>query len=81
MYLFMESRITHLVPDANLDLLGFTTVRAGRGTKACGKSRGRGLFMCINKRWCNPGHVSGDSVLSGSRTVSYYPAILFAERV
>ena len=44
------------------DLLGFTAVRADRDTKASGKSKGGGLIMYINNRWCNPGHISVKTV-------------------
>ncbi|KAI3361741.1 hypothetical protein L3Q82_001954 [Scortum barcoo] len=33
-------------------------VRADRDTKACGKRKGGGLALYVNKRWCNPGHVN-----------------------
>ena len=39
LFLFMETWLNHLVPDANVDLLGFTAVRADRHTKASGKTR------------------------------------------
>ncbi|KAI3355347.1 hypothetical protein L3Q82_017888 [Scortum barcoo] len=48
--------------DANVDLLGFTAVRADRDTKASGKSKGGGLIMYVNNRWCNPGHISVKTV-------------------
>ncbi|KAI3364634.1 hypothetical protein L3Q82_011411 [Scortum barcoo] len=44
------------IPDANVELPDFSTVRADRDTKACGKRKGGGLALYVNKRWCNPGH-------------------------
>ncbi|KAI3354583.1 hypothetical protein L3Q82_019078 [Scortum barcoo] len=46
------------IPDASVELPDFSTVRADRDTKACGKRKGRGLALYVNKRWCNPGHVN-----------------------
>lgn len=56
--IFMETWLTQLIPDANVELQGFTAVRADRDTQACGKSKGGGLIVYIKNRWCNPGHVS-----------------------
>ena len=39
LFIFTETWLNHLVPDANVDLLGFTAVRADRDTKASGKSK------------------------------------------
>lgn len=58
LFIFTETWLNHLVSDANVDLLGFTAVRADRDTQASGKSKGGGLIMYVNNRWCNPGHVS-----------------------
>ncbi|KAI3351278.1 hypothetical protein L3Q82_005829 [Scortum barcoo] len=58
LFILTETWLNHLVPDANVDLLGFTAVRADRDTKASGKSKGGGLIMYVNNRWCNPGHIS-----------------------
>lgn len=63
MYLFTESLLTHLIPDANVHLPGFTTVRADRDAKVCEKGRGGGLMMYINRRWCNPSHASAKVIL------------------
>ncbi|KAI3355793.1 hypothetical protein L3Q82_004360 [Scortum barcoo] len=62
LFIFTETWLNHLVPDANVDLLGFTAVRADRDTKASGKSKGGGLIMYVNNRWCNPGHISVKTV-------------------
>ena len=58
LFIFTETWLNHLVPNDNVDLLGFTAVRADRDTKASGKSKGGGLIMYVNNRWCNPGHIS-----------------------
>uniref|UniRef100_A0A665T724 Reverse transcriptase domain-containing protein n=1 Tax=Echeneis naucrates TaxID=173247 RepID=A0A665T724_ECHNA len=63
LYIFTETWLNHLVPDANVDLPGFTVVRADRDANACGKSRGGGLIIYINHRWCSPGHVTVKEVL------------------
>lgn len=41
-----------------MELRGFTLVRADRDTKACGKSKGGGLILYVNNRWCNPSHLT-----------------------
>ena len=35
--IFTETWLTHLIPDTNVNLPGFSAVRADRDTKACGK--------------------------------------------
>lgn len=50
--------LTSNIPNANVDLPGFSVVRADREGKLCGKSKGGGLAIYINNRWCNPGHVT-----------------------
>ena len=37
LFIFMETLLNHLVPDANVDLLGFTATRDDKDTKASGK--------------------------------------------
>lgn len=54
LFIFMETWLTEL----RLDQCGFTAVRVDRHTEACRKSRGGGLTVYINNRWCKPGHVS-----------------------
>ncbi|CAM4645751.1 unnamed protein product [Leuciscus chuanchicus] len=53
-----ETWLTQNTPDANVDLPGFTTVRADRDCGHSGKSNGGGLTLFINNRWCNQGHVT-----------------------
>lgn len=40
-----QSQLTGCIPDANVELCGFTSVKANRDTKACGKSKGGGLIL------------------------------------
>ncbi|KAI3376464.1 hypothetical protein L3Q82_016931, partial [Scortum barcoo] len=54
----LEAQGAASIPDANVELPDFSTVRADRDTKACGKRKGGGLALYVNKRWCNPGHVN-----------------------
>ena len=51
-----ETWLTQNTLDANVDLPGFTTVRADCGRS--GRSKGGGLALFINNRWCNQGHVT-----------------------
>ncbi|KAI4890783.1 hypothetical protein NFI96_007798 [Prochilodus magdalenae] len=53
-----ETWLTGNIPDSNVDIPGFTTVRADRDAKLSGKSKGGGLVLFVNIRWCNPGHVT-----------------------
>lgn len=55
---FTETWLTASIPDANVELPDFSAVRADRDTRACGKRKGGGLTLYVNKRWCNPGHVN-----------------------
>ena len=52
-----ETWLTASTPEADVDLPGFTTVRADKDTKATSKRKGGGLAVFINKRWCNPRHI------------------------
>ncbi len=58
-----DTWLTAHIPDANVELPGFTTVRADRDTNASGKSKGGGLVLYVNNRWSNPGHCSIKSVI------------------
>ena len=53
-----ETWLTSNIPDLNVELPGFTTVRADRDLKLSGKRKGGGLALYVNIRWCNPGHVT-----------------------
>lgn len=66
-----QSWLAGCIPDANVDLRGFTSVKGNRDTKACGKSKGGGLILDVNDRWCNPSHVTvKDTVLPRFGTAS-----------
>ncbi|KAI3367896.1 hypothetical protein L3Q82_026726, partial [Scortum barcoo] len=56
LFIFTETWLNHLVPDANVDLLGFTAVRADRDTKASGKSKGGGLIIADAATSCEKIH-------------------------
>ena len=51
------SWLTELTPDTNATLDGFHLLRADR-TRESGKSKGGGLAVFVNDRWCNPGHTT-----------------------
>ena len=55
---FTETWLHEQIPDSNVTVPGFQTVRADRDTTATGKKKGGGLAVLVNNRWCNPGHVS-----------------------
>lgn len=61
--MFTETWLTPSIPDFNVELPGFSIVRADRDTAACGKSKGGGLILYINNRWCNPGHFTVKSTI------------------
>ena len=58
-----ETWLTQNTPDANLDLPGFTTVRADWDCGRSGKSKGGGLALFINNRRCNQGHVTVKEIM------------------
>ncbi|KAI3369253.1 hypothetical protein L3Q82_007798 [Scortum barcoo] len=45
-----ETWLTASIPHANVELPDFSTVRAARDTRACGKRKGGGLALYVNKR-------------------------------
>lgn len=53
-----ETWLTSYIPDANVELSGFMAVRADRDTKTSSKSKGGGLILYTNNRWCNPSHLT-----------------------
>lgn len=55
---FTETWLHQDVPDNNIALAGFETIRADPDFAACGKQKGGGLAVFINKRWCHPGNIS-----------------------
>ncbi|KAK1882818.1 Protein-lysine N-methyltransferase EFM5 [Dissostichus eleginoides] len=54
---FTETWLHRDIPDCLVEPDGFTVVRADRDTRS-GKKRGGGLAVFINKKWCNPVHVT-----------------------
>lgn len=54
---FTETWLTELTPDINNTLDGFQMRRADR-TRERGKSKGLGLIVFVNNRWCNQGHIA-----------------------
>ncbi|XP_049333313.1 uncharacterized protein LOC125801152 [Astyanax mexicanus] len=60
---FTETWLTPDTPDANVELPGFSTVRADRDPALCGKRKGGGIALSIKSRWCNPGHVNVKEVI------------------
>ena len=55
---FTETWMKSSDADSCMDLPGFTAVRADRDATATGKSKGGGLVLFVNDRWCNPGHIT-----------------------
>ncbi|TWW54783.1 hypothetical protein D4764_0220080 [Takifugu flavidus] len=54
---FTETWLHGLIPDSNVTIAVFTTVRAARDTTAAGKKKGGGLAVFVSNRWCNPEHI------------------------
>ncbi|XP_035812432.2 uncharacterized protein LOC118471519 [Amphiprion ocellaris] len=61
--IFTETWLTSYVPDATVDLPGFSVVRADRDPDASGKSKGGGLILYANQRWCHPNHLTVKTAL------------------
>ena len=55
---FSESWLNDDIADSCVEIAGFTTVRADRDARTCGKNNGGGLILYVNNRWCNPGHIT-----------------------
>ena len=55
---FTDTWLHEQIPDSNVTIPGFQTVRADRDTAATGKKKGGGLAVLVNNRWCNPRHDS-----------------------
>ena len=58
-----ETWLNNNIPDANIELTGFSHVRADRDPSRSGKRKGGGLVLYINNRWCNPGHVTVKDII------------------
>ncbi|KAL6473956.1 hypothetical protein MHYP_G00175170 [Metynnis hypsauchen] len=55
---FSETWLHQDIPDDNVSIDGFQTIRADRGCTESGKRKGGGLAVLVNNRWCNPGHIT-----------------------
>lgn len=44
--------------DCNASITSFLMIQAERDTKASGKKEGGGLALLVNRRWCQPRHVT-----------------------
>lgn len=55
---FTETWLHEDIPDVNVTVDGFQTVRADRNHRESGKRKGGGLAILINNKWCHPGHVT-----------------------
>ena len=55
---FTETWLHEDIPDSNVTVDGFQTVRADRSHRESGKRKGGGLAILINNKWCHPGHVT-----------------------
>lgn len=56
--LFTETWLMDHTPDSVVTLDGFQLLRTDRSMRESGKRRGGGLAMYVNKRWCNPEHIT-----------------------
>ena len=56
--IFTETWLHDNVPDSDVSINGFLTVRSDRDLKLCRKKTGGGLAVLINNKWCNPGHIT-----------------------
>ncbi|KAI4904392.1 hypothetical protein NFI96_001727 [Prochilodus magdalenae] len=55
---FSETWLHQDIPDDNVSITGFQTVRADRDCTESGKRKGGGLAVLVNNRWCSPGHIT-----------------------
>ncbi|XP_049435499.1 uncharacterized protein LOC125890744 [Epinephelus fuscoguttatus] len=55
---FTETWLHQDIPDNNVSISGFQTVRADRDCTESGKRKGGGLAVLVNNRWCSPDHIS-----------------------
>lgn len=54
---FTETWMHERIPDSAVDVAGFSSVRADRTRRESGKSKGGGLAVFVNERWCHPNHI------------------------
>ncbi|KAK7880206.1 hypothetical protein WMY93_033125 [Mugilogobius chulae] len=55
---FTETWLQEYIPDTSVNLAGFQVVRADRTSTASGKSKGGGVALYVNTKWCHPGHIT-----------------------
>ncbi|KAI4905891.1 hypothetical protein NFI96_014096 [Prochilodus magdalenae] len=55
---FSETWLHQDIPDDNVSITGFQTVRADRDCTESGKHKGGGLAVLVNNCWCSPGHIT-----------------------
>ncbi|XP_051807534.1 uncharacterized protein LOC127534985 [Acanthochromis polyacanthus] len=55
---FTETWLNQNNSDSTVDLPGFTLIRSDRDAKASGKTKGGGLALFVNQRWCNSSHIT-----------------------
>ncbi len=55
---FTETWLKERTPDSVVALDRFHLVRADRCAVETGKSKGGGLALFVNERWCCPGHIT-----------------------
>ncbi|KAK0140095.1 hypothetical protein N1851_022981 [Merluccius polli] len=55
---FTETWLHQDIPDDNVSIAGFHTVRADRDCAKSGKRKGGGVAVLVNNRWCNPAHIT-----------------------
>lgn len=60
---FTETWLCNNITDATIELPGFSQVRADRDPSLSGKSKGGGLIIYINERWCNPNHITVKNII------------------
>ncbi|XP_063344797.1 interferon-induced very large GTPase 1-like [Pelmatolapia mariae] len=51
-FVFTETWLSDRVPDPSIQLNGLASFRADRNAALCGKTRGGGLCVYINTKWC-----------------------------
>ncbi len=55
---FTETWLHQDIPNDNVSIDGFQTVRADRDSTGSGKRKGGGLAVLVNNKWCNPAHIT-----------------------
>lgn len=55
---FSESWLNDSIADTSVDIAGFTAVRVDRDPRMSGKTKGGGLTLYVNNRWCHPGLIT-----------------------